>query len=323
VVGDFGHEDLCLDPGHFRRALLNCFGALVELAPLLRMIPLDEEVEGDEHAEHFFFVDLHAAANAVGVGRRVQARGCDEILFTEQQAGALRPTDPLSAGERHQVEAHTGVLPQVLHRWHVGSGIVEGRNPVFLPELRKLLVFNLADEVVGVVEEHHGGLVVDGPLQLLSGFDFDDPHAAVANGVVVAEAVRFLGDDFALHARHVGKRSNLLPVGPGEHGRRSQRQRRRGARGHHRRLAAEQRRNPFAHPIVELVEHDVMFGGIVDRLHHFGRHQRRGHRRVGPGGVDERTHAQLTEVIPLAFCRRSRGGQGRAGPDQPSHQRHR
>ena len=53
---------------------------------------------------------------------------------------------------------------------------------------------------------------VDGALELARGLHFDEPDAAVADGVVVAVAVRLLDDDLVLHAGHVGQVADLLPV---------------------------------------------------------------------------------------------------------------
>jgi hypothetical protein len=41
------------------------------------------------------------------------------------------------------------------------------------------------------VEEHHGGLVVDRPLQIVSRLHLHEAYAAVADGMVAAEAVYF------------------------------------------------------------------------------------------------------------------------------------
>ena len=85
--------------------------------------------------------------------------------------------------------------------------------PCFLPSRTNSSSWIRPRFVVVVVEEHHRGLRVDRPLQILARLDLDQPHAAVADGVVVAEAVRLLDDDLALHAGEVGQLDHLLLVG--------------------------------------------------------------------------------------------------------------
>ena len=215
------------------------------------------------------------------------------------------------------------VLPQVLDRRHIGRGVVERRHVVLLAEPDELHVLDPAFLVVVVVEEHHRGLVGDRALQILGRLDFDELHAAVADGVVVAEAVRFLDDDLALHTGgdDVGEVDDLPRVGAGEHAGGAERQRRGGAGGDHRRLALEQRREPLADLVVQLVEHHALFGRVGDRVDHFGRHQRGGHRGVGAGRVDEGTDADLTKIIARSLPGRCRRRRPRA--DQPAHDRQR
>ena len=158
---------------------------------------------------------------------------------------------------------------------------------------------------------------VDRPFELLARLDLDHAHAAVAHGVVVAEAVRLLDDDLALHVGEVGKLDDLLrgrcPVStaavPSVRAEAAPRR-------DHRRFAACTSvaiRSPTA--IVQLVEHHVVLGRVVDRLHDLGRHQRRRQRRVGACRVDERPHAQIPEVVGRAHdC--CRFGGHRACPDE-------
>jgi hypothetical protein len=110
-----------------------------------------------------------------------------------------------------------------------------------------------------------------------------------------------LHDDFALHACKVREINDLFPVRAREHGGRAQRQRRRGPGGHHGGFTSEQRRDPLTDTIVQLVQHHVVFGGVFDRIHHLWRHERSGHARVGPRGVDEWSHAELFEVLATLF----------------------
>ncbi len=150
--------------------------------------------------------------------------------------------------------------------------------------------------------------------------DLDELDAAVAHGVVVAEPVRFLDDDLALHRAEIRQVDHLLPVAAGEHGGGAERQRRGGAAGHHRRFGFDQRREALADLVVQLVEHHVMLRRVVDRVHHLGRHQRRGHRRVGAGRVDEGTDAQFLEVVLRGHRCLSLG---RMRPYQAPHHRQR
>ena len=99
-----------------------------------------------------------------------------------------------------------------------------------------------------------------------------------------------------------GRSTIFSPVRAGEHGGRAERQRRGRARGDHGGLASEQRRDPLADAIVQLVQHHVVLGRVFDRVHHFRRHQRGRHGRVGPGRVDEWPHAELFEVVAPALA---------------------
>ena len=298
MVGDLGHEHLRGHAGHGRRAAADQLGALVELAPLAVVIFLQIQLQRGQHAEHLFLVDLHPAADRVAVWRGVEPGRRDEVLPAEQQAGALRSADPLAAGERHQIEAHAGVLPQVLDRRHVGGRVVQRRNGVLLSKLGELRVLNPPFLVVVVVEEHHRGLVAHRPLEILARLDLHQPDAAVADGVLVPETVGLLHDNVALHAGEIRQIANLLSVAAGEHGGRAQRERRRGPGGDHGGFGAHQLRDALAHAIVQLVEHHEVLGGVVDRLHHFRRHQGSRHGRVRPCPVDEGAHAHLAEVVP-------------------------
>ena len=82
----------------------------------------------------------------------------------------------------------------------------------------ELLVLNLPPRVAGVEEEQHRGPLVDRLLHLFPRFDFDQPHARVADGVVVAHAVRLLDEDLVLHAAGVRQAPDPLRVGPGDAG---------------------------------------------------------------------------------------------------------
>ena len=321
VVRDRGHEDLGLHPGHRRRAAPDGLRAPFELASLAPMVLLQEQLQRHQHGQHLFLVHLHPPADRVAVRGSVQPGRLDEVLAAQEQAGALGSADALAPGERHQVETHAGVLPEIVHGRDVGGGVVEGGDGMLLSELGELLVLDPPFAIHRVVEEHHGGLLVDRPFQLLPGLHLHQPHSAVANRVLVAEAVGLLGDDLALHGGEVGKIDDLLPVRAREHGRGPQGQGRGRSRRDHGGLAAEQGRDPLAHPVVELVEHHVLLGCVLDRLHHLRGHERGGHRRVGPRRIDEGTDAELPEIVPAGPSRGGRRGRHGARRGEASHQR--
>jgi hypothetical protein len=126
---------------------------------------------------------------------------------------------------------------------------------VFLAQPDELHVGDRARGRGRVVEEHHRGLVVDRAIDVLRGLDLDEPHAAVAHGVVVAEAVRLLDDDLALHVREVRQLHHLLRVLAREHGGRAQGEGRRRPARDHGAFRAQQGRDPLADLVVELVQH--------------------------------------------------------------------
>ena len=68
---------------------------------------------------------------------------------------------------------------------NVGRAVVKSGHAVLFAQLGKLINLDLTLRIVGVVEEHHGGPLVDSRLQLFAGFDFHEAHAAVAHRLVV------------------------------------------------------------------------------------------------------------------------------------------
>ena len=94
-----------------------------------------------------------------------------------------------------------------------------------------------------------------------------------------------------------GRSTIFLRIDAGQHAGRAERHRRRGAGRHHGGLGLDQRRNPLADAIVQFVERHEVLRRVVDRRHHLGRHQRRGHVGEGAGRVDEGPDAQLLEVV--------------------------
>src|SRR6266571_7771776 len=115
------------------------------------MIFRQVQLQRREQTDHLFLVDFHAASDRVAVRRRVQAGGGNEVFSADQQAGTLRAAESLAAGERHEVETHLRVLPQVVDGRYVGGGVVQGRNAMFLSEPGELFVPDPPFRVVVVV----------------------------------------------------------------------------------------------------------------------------------------------------------------------------
>src|SRR5712691_580711 len=205
MVGDLGYEDVGFDAGQGCHAAANHLGAHFEVTLFRRMIFRQVQLQRRQHAEHLFLVDFHSASDGVAVRGRVQARRSDEIPPAEEQAGTLRAAETLAARERDEVETHLRVLPQVGGGRYVGGGVVQGGNSVLPSEPDELFVLDPPFRVVVVVEKHHRGLLVDGAFQVVSRLYLHEPHTAVADGMVVTEAMGFLNDDLALHAGEVGE----------------------------------------------------------------------------------------------------------------------
>jgi hypothetical protein len=97
VVGNFRNEYLRFHSSDRCRARTDHLGAPREFATFLLMILGHEEFQRGQHANHFFLVDLHAAANRVAVGRAVHPRRRDERFPSQQQSRTLRSADALAA----------------------------------------------------------------------------------------------------------------------------------------------------------------------------------------------------------------------------------
>lgn len=133
-------------------------GALVEVTQ--PVVPVQIELQGHQHPQHFLFVDLHSAADRVGVGRGVEAGRFDQVLSTQQEASALWSPDSFSARKGYQVKTHLGVLEQVVHRWGIGCTVIEGGNSELLSQFNELGVFDLPDTTVPVQKQHQGCLLI-------------------------------------------------------------------------------------------------------------------------------------------------------------------
>src|SRR5690349_21918736 len=154
VIGDFRHVDLGFDARHGYCRVADELYLLFPLFPLGGMVTLEEQFNGNEHAEDLFIADFHAATNGVAIGGSVSQCCLDEVFASQQQACALWTTDSFSAGETHEIKSHLCVLPEVFNGWAVSRAVVESRDAVFLPDGHELLVADLADGVLIVVKPH-------------------------------------------------------------------------------------------------------------------------------------------------------------------------
>ena len=302
MIGDLRHEDLGLHPRHRRRASSNLLGTPPILPFIGRVIPGDEPLQRGPHRHHLFLVDLHAATDGAAVRRPVHARRLNQRLLPDQQPRALWPANALATRERDQVESHGGVFPQVLDRRHIGRSIVHRRNGMLDSKPGELVVLDAPFLVVVVVEEHQCGLVVHRALEIVAGLDLDQPHTAIAKRAVVPESMGLLDDHLALHRGEVWHVADLLPIGSRQHAGSPECQCGSGTRGHHRGLSANEFRDALADAVVQLVEHHVLLRGVVYGVDDLGRHQRGSHGGVGTRRVDERTDAQLPEVVTSALA---------------------
>ena len=244
------------------------------------------------------------------VRQRVSPLGL--LLSLAASIRSLRPSSrPDDCGPRRPLppEKPTRSKPILVYRQRFSTGgtsaaaSIKRRDVVLLADLDEFLVMDLPLGIGEVEEEHHRRPLVDRFLELLAGLDLDHRHARVADGVVVADAVRLLHEDLVLHAGACraggGSVSGSLA---GHAGRRGQRERRGAARGHQGRLAVEQLGDPLAHGVVQVVDADVLARGDLHRGHDLGPHQRPGQGRERAGRVDERADAQLLDHVA---CRRA------------------
>ncbi len=126
----------------------------------------------------------------------------------------------------------------------------------------------------------------------------------------IADIVALLNDHFGFHAGafQLGQGFYFFLIHAGQHPRQSERHSRETTRRYDRRFGVDNGRNFFPDFGLHIVEHHKLFGSRLDGFHYFVLHQRAGHGRVGPGGIDERSDAQLFHQVAGSECR---GGHSR------------
>lgn len=297
VVGDGGDVDGPGDGGDVADGAGDGFDLEVPGLAFGGVVELEEAFEGDEHAEHFFLVDFHAAGDGVGVGGGIEAGGFDEGFAAEEDAGALGAAEGFAAGEADEIEAEADVFGEAADGGRVGGGVVEGGDGELAAEADPAGGVDLAAGLGVVEEEHHGGLGTGGAAEVVFGFDFDEADAGGADGVVVAEAVGFLDEDFGFHAGEVGEAADLVGVSAGEDAGGADGHGARCAGGDHSGFGAEEGGDAGADGVLEEVEVDEAGGGVVDCVHDLGGHEGGGEGGVGAGGVDKGAEAEFAEVV--------------------------
>ena len=241
--------------------------------PISLMVTIEEVLEGDEHSEDLFLVHLHAAADSVAAGRGVQSRRLDQIFPPQQQTCALRSTQTLATGERHQIKTHLCVLPKISHGWHVGGAVVETGDAMAFANVDKFLVPDLATEVGGVDEQQHRRLRADRGHEFFPRLYIDDLHTAVAHGMHVTHVVGLLQDYLLFHTCQIGQLFHLITVGAAQNPGGTQRQSGRRPRRNRRRFAAQSRGDALADAVLDVVELDVVSGAVADRRSHLVAHE--------------------------------------------------
>ena len=146
-----------LDVGEFLEGLGDPAAARLPFLPDRGVVLLQVGLEGHQHADDLFLVDLVGPAEGVAVGAVVEPGRLDQVLAAQQQARRLRPAQALAAGEADQVEPHLGVSPEVLDRRDVRGRVDQRRDVVLLGDLDEFLVVDLPLGVGEVEEEHHRG----------------------------------------------------------------------------------------------------------------------------------------------------------------------
>ena len=117
VIGNFRNEHFGLDAGDRRDAGPNHVGATIELASFLGVIFCHEQLERGQHADHFFLVDLHAAADRVAVRRAVHARARRSGACDRAAIRRLRPRMPLPP----ENATRSNPIPVYFHRFSSGG----------------------------------------------------------------------------------------------------------------------------------------------------------------------------------------------------------
>src|SRR5262249_46951499 len=141
-----------------------------------------------------------------------------------------------------QVETDFLEAKEVVHRRHVGGRVDQRRDLVLPGNFDKFFVADGPLAGRTVQEEHYRRAIVNSLHQFLAAADFDDPSAGVADGVIVADAMAALDNDFVLHARGVWDAANAARVAAGHAGSRAEHHGRGAARSDQGRFTAEQLR---------------------------------------------------------------------------------
>ena len=108
---------------------------------------LQIELDRFHHSDNFFFANLLAAAQCVFMRTVVEQGIRDQILSSDQQAGALRATHRFSSTESDEIVSHVGVIPEMGNRRRVGGGIIHARNVVLLGQFDPFIHLDLTGGV--------------------------------------------------------------------------------------------------------------------------------------------------------------------------------
>ena len=173
------------------------------------MVALHEHLNGNQQADHFLFIDLHAAGDGVGIGAGVEAGGLNEVLATHQDAGALRRADEFSPRKGDEVETHFVVEAHALDRQAVGRGIDECGNTVLLAKTHPVFALDAAFGLTIVKEQGMGSAWACHAVEVVLGFNLHKFHATRAHRVVVAVAMGLLDQHFILETRDIRQADNF------------------------------------------------------------------------------------------------------------------
>src|SRR6185437_9247206 len=147
------------------------------------VVALHPDFHGRQHSHHFLFAYFHAAAMAVvrGAGH---PRGLDQILAAQQESGALRASERLSAAIADQRRATPEV--DVGYRKHLGRGVGQYRNISLLREAEKDVVIERTILRGGPGQNvYHRNPRPEGGFVFSRVSHLDDAHADGADGLVV------------------------------------------------------------------------------------------------------------------------------------------
>src|SRR5262249_6513937 len=167
--------------GNSRDDCVNRVQPAFPVSPLGLMVDLQVALEGYVHADYFLFAPLQRAPDGIFAGVIVEQSRVDKVLAAEQQTGALRSAQPLTAAETHEIEPHFVVVAEVRDRWNVSRGVIERWDVVALASFDPFLQSDLTLVLRLVEEVQHGGPRADGALQIFLRFHFYQAHTDVAD----------------------------------------------------------------------------------------------------------------------------------------------